>query len=99
MERAILRAGTFEQHLGLSAQASQSCLRANYIIVPSWSLRRAVEWAPWGGQSGELELTVEPGFRKKEAHGQAPHAQHRIQAPGLSGVPGRRDPSRARQAS
>jgi hypothetical protein len=35
-----------------------------------------LEWAPWGGQSGELELTVEPGFRKKEAHGQAPHAQH-----------------------
>jgi hypothetical protein len=33
-----------------------------------------LEWAPWGGQSGELELTVEPGFRKKEAHGQAPHA-------------------------
>ena len=27
-----------------------------------------VERAPWGGQSGELELTVEPGFRKKEAH-------------------------------
>jgi hypothetical protein len=27
-ERAILRAGTFGQHLGLSAQASQSCLRA-----------------------------------------------------------------------
>jgi hypothetical protein len=26
MERAILRAGTFGQHLGLSAQASQSLL-------------------------------------------------------------------------
>jgi hypothetical protein len=23
---------------------------------------------PWGGQSDELELTVEPGFRKQEAH-------------------------------
>ena len=27
-ESAILRAGTLGQHLGLSAQASQSCLRA-----------------------------------------------------------------------
>ena len=35
----------------------------------------AVEWAPWGGQSGEKELTVEPGFREKEADGQAPHVQ------------------------
>jgi hypothetical protein len=29
-----------------------------------------LEWARWGGQLGERELTVEPGFRKKEAHGQ-----------------------------
>src|SRR5271154_2792781 len=57
-----------------------------------------VEWAPRAGQSGEKELTGEPGFRKKEAHGEAPHAQHRVQAPGRSGVPGRRAPSRARQA-
>jgi len=34
-----------------------------------------------------------------EAQGQAPHAQHRIQAPGRSGVPGRRDASRARQTT
>ena len=33
--------------------------------LKSWG----VEWAPWGGQSGEKELTVEPGFREKEAHG------------------------------
>ena len=26
-----------------------------------------------------------------EAHGQAPHAQHRVQAPSRSGIPGRRD--------
>src|SRR5271169_2676110 len=48
-----------------------------------------VEWAPWGGQSGERELTVGPGFRKKEADGQAPHIQRRVQAPSRSGVPGR----------
>jgi hypothetical protein len=35
MERAILRAGAFGQHLDLSAQASQSCLRAKSIIVAS----------------------------------------------------------------
>jgi transposase len=30
-------------------------------------------------------LTIEPGFRRMEAHGQAAHAQHRIQAPSRSG--------------
>src|SRR4029077_9308305 len=34
-----------------------------------------------------------------EAYGQAPHAQHRIQAPSRSGISGRRDPAWARQAS
>jgi hypothetical protein len=43
---------------------------------PASNFDPRLEWAPWGGQSGELELTVEPGFRKKEAHGQAPYAQH-----------------------
>ena len=28
-----------------------------------------MEWAPRAGQLGEWELTVEPGFRKKKAHG------------------------------
>ena len=28
---------------------------------------------------------IEPGFRRNEAHGQAPHAQHRVQAPGALG--------------
>jgi len=58
-----------------------------------------LEWALWGGQSGELELTLGPGFRRMEAQGQIAHAQHRIQAPGRSGVPGRRDASRAGQTT
>ena len=33
-----------------------------------------VEWARWGGQLGEQELTLGPGFRRMEAHGQTPHA-------------------------
>ena len=33
-------------------------------------------------------MTVEPGFREKEAYGQAPHAQHRVRAAGRPGVPG-----------
>ena len=52
-----------------------------------------LEWAPWVGRLDEQELTIEPGFRRMEAHGQAPHAQHRIQAPSRSGIPGRRDPA------
>jgi transposase len=31
-----------------------------------------MEWAPWGGQSGELELTVERAFERRE-----PMAKHR----------------------
>ena len=33
-----------------------------------------LEWARWGGQLGEQELTLGPGFRRMEAHGQTPHA-------------------------
>jgi transposase len=36
------------------------------------------------------ELTLGPGFRRMEAHGQAPHAQHRVQAPSRSGISSRR---------
>ena len=46
-----------------------------------------MEWAPWGGRLGRQELTLVPGFRRMEAHGPASHAQHRVQAPGRSGVP------------
>ena len=38
-----------------------------------------MEWAPWAGRLDQQELTIEPGFRRMEAHGQAPHAQHRRQ--------------------
>jgi hypothetical protein len=41
-----------------------------------------MEWAPWGGRLGKQELTIEPGFRRMEANGEASHAQHRVQAPG-----------------
>jgi hypothetical protein len=49
-----------------------------FICRPSGKFGDAVdmEWAPWGGQGSDIDLTVEPGFRKKEAHGQAPHTQH-----------------------
>jgi hypothetical protein len=43
-----LRPGTFGQHLDLSAQDSQSCLRAKKIIVPSFvSPSRGLEKARW----------------------------------------------------
>jgi hypothetical protein len=29
-----------------------------------------VEWAPWAGRLDQQELTIEPGFRRMEAHGQ-----------------------------
>src|SRR5512134_1350975 len=40
-----------------------------------------------------------PGLRRKKVDGQAPFSQHRVQAAGGAGVPGRGHPSRARQAS
>ena len=36
--------------------------------------QRLLECAPRGGRLGEQELTLGPGFRRMEAHGQAPHA-------------------------
>jgi glycerol uptake facilitator-like aquaporin len=37
-----------------------------------------VEWAPRAGQVGGGELTGEPGFRRMEAHDEAPIPQHRV---------------------
>ena len=61
------------------------------LCDPAWKSDPLMEWAPWAGQIDSNELTREPGFQRMEAHGQAPHAQHRIQAPSRSGIPGRRD--------
>src|ERR1700733_12197059 len=69
-----------------------------YICQSASNFAPRMEWAPWAGRLDQQELTIEPGFRRMEAHGQAPHAQHRIQAPSRSGIPGRRDPAWARQA-
>jgi transposase len=66
---------------------------------PAWKNDPLIGVGPWAGRLDSQELTIEPGFRRMEAHGQAPHAQHRIQAPSRSGISGRRDPAWARQAS
>jgi hypothetical protein len=46
------------------------------LCESAWNKDPVLEWAPWGGQLDWVELTRLPGFRKMEAHGQAPHAQH-----------------------
>ena len=33
-----------------------------------WDFEHLMEWARWGGQLGEQELTLGPGFRRMEAH-------------------------------
>jgi hypothetical protein len=39
--------------------------------LPAPDEENRLEWARWAGQAGERESTVEPGFRRMEAHGQA----------------------------
>ena len=46
-----------------------------------------LEWAPGVGQVDWIDLTGASGIRRIDAHGKAPHPQHRAQAPGRSGVP------------
>jgi hypothetical protein len=50
-----------------------------------------------GRRLDQQELIFETGFRRMEADGQAPHAQHRVQAPSRSRVLGG-DPALACQA-
>jgi hypothetical protein len=51
-----------------------ACIKSGWVKFCPATIAK-MEWVPWGGQSGVRELTVEPGFREKEAHGQAPHVQ------------------------
>src|ERR1700733_3072956 len=74
-------------------------VKADTSMMSRFFRRIGVGVGPRAGQGSDTDLTVEPGFRKMEAHGQAPHVQHRVQAPGRSGVSRRRDASRSCQAS
>src|SRR5271166_3236944 len=65
------------QHLELGRPNNQEACVDPYPRGPDWMpITPKMEWAPWGGRLGVHELTVGPGFRKMEAHGQAPRAQH-----------------------
>jgi hypothetical protein len=57
-----------------------------------------LECAPEAGQIETAGLTRGRGFRRMEANAQTPLPQHRIQAPGGTGIHRRRDPSRTCQA-
>jgi hypothetical protein len=80
-----------------SANSSTSDLAAGR--VKPWR-RWSSSWSgpPWAGQIDSNELTRELGFRRMEAHCQAPRPQHRVQATSRAGVSCRRDPARARRA-
>ena len=51
-------------------------------------------WAPGAGQAAWNDLTGLPGIRRIDVHGKTPHSQHRLQAPGRSGVSCGRDAPR-----
>ena len=56
-----------------------------------------LECAPDGGRIAGWELTGATGLSEDESHGQAPHAQHRVQTADRPGLHCRRDASCSRQ--
>ena len=66
---------------GPSPQAQDATALRDHVIALAMSAV-VMEWAPGVGQVAWNDLTGAPGIRRIDAHGQAPHPQHRLQAPG-----------------
>jgi hypothetical protein len=80
----------------LAAASARPALFALDSCVSACKFDPMMECARLGGHGDGEQLTGEPGFRRMEAHGPTPHPQHRVQAPGGPGLPGRRDASQPR---
>jgi hypothetical protein len=84
-----------------SGRSSESFV-GDGVDRPAWlepgKKSQVVGVGPLGRTGLSLAIDRQPGFRRMKAHGQAPHPQSRVQAPGRTGVSCRRDASRPGEA-